>query len=92
VFENAILGNAIPPEYINACRKGFEEATQKGALIGHPVQGVKVVLTDGQVRGTHYHQDCLCVLRVCVRASVPNCVFVCLCVCVCVCVCVRLAV
>ena len=49
IFENAILGNAIPPEYINACRKGFEEATQKGALIGHPVQAVKVVLTDGQV-------------------------------------------
>jgi translation elongation factor EF-G len=30
------------------CRKGFKEATQKGAQIGHPVQGMRVVLTDGQ--------------------------------------------
>jgi elongation factor G len=50
IFENGILGNAIPPEYISACKKGFEEALHKGSLIGHPVQGVKVVLTDGQVR------------------------------------------
>ena len=31
-----------------ACRKGFREAQAKGAQIGHPVQGVRVVLTDGQ--------------------------------------------
>lgn len=47
-FQNAIVGNAIPPDYISACRKGFEEGMKKGPLIGHPVQGVKVVLTDGQ--------------------------------------------
>lgn len=48
VFENGIIGNAIPPEYINACRKGFEEALAKGTLVGHPVTNLKVVLTDGQ--------------------------------------------
>lgn len=47
-FVNAIIGNAIPPEYINAVKKGFEEALEKGPQIGHKVQGVKVVLTDGQ--------------------------------------------
>ena len=47
-FVNAIMGNAIPPEYINACKKGFEEALDQGALTGHPVEGVRVVLTDGQ--------------------------------------------
>ena len=47
-FVNAIIGNAIPPEYINAVKKGFEEALDKGVQIGHKVQGVKVVLTDGQ--------------------------------------------
>lgn len=47
-FVNGILGNAITPDYISACRKGFEECMKKGALTGHPVQGVRVVLTDGQ--------------------------------------------
>lgn len=65
IFENGILGNAIPPEYINACKKGFEEAMNKGALIGHPVQGVKVVLTDGQVTPScirmHIHRLSVCI-------------------------------
>ncbi len=48
IFENQILGNAIPPEYILAIKKGFEEAILKGDLIGAPVTGVRVCLTDGQ--------------------------------------------
>jgi elongation factor G len=47
-FVNAVLGNNIPPEYIVACRKGFEEGMGRGTLVGHPVQRVRVVLTDGQ--------------------------------------------
>eukprot|EP00889_Picochlorum_renovo_P006038 jgi/Picre1/33068/NNA_008394.t1 len=47
LFENGIIGNAIPPNYIPAVEKGFEEVTNSGSLIGHPVEGVKVVLTDG---------------------------------------------
>jgi elongation factor G len=46
-FVNALVGNNIPPEYVPACEKGFREAMLKGAQIGHPVQGVRVVLTDG---------------------------------------------
>jgi elongation factor G len=46
-FENNILGNAIPPEYISAVEKGFKQAMEKGTQIGHPVEGVRVVLTDG---------------------------------------------
>lgn len=42
------MGNNVPPEYVPACEKGFREAINKGAQIGHPVQGVRVVLTDGQ--------------------------------------------
>jgi hypothetical protein len=37
-FSNAILGNAVPPTYIPACEKGFREAVNAGALIGHPVE------------------------------------------------------
>lgn len=47
-FVNDIVGNAIPPEYIAACEKGTYEAVQKGWLIGHPVQRLRVVINDGQ--------------------------------------------
>jgi elongation factor G len=46
-FSNGIVGNAIPPNFVPACEKGFREAVNSGALIGHPVDGVRVVLTDG---------------------------------------------
>jgi len=46
-FENALVGNAIPPEFHAACEKGFREAANAGALIGAPVQRARVVLTDG---------------------------------------------
>ena len=47
VFENQMIGNNIPPEYITAIHKGFEEATNNGPLCGHQVQKVRVVLQDG---------------------------------------------
>ncbi|KAJ0402162.1 hypothetical protein ATCC90586_007948 [Pythium insidiosum] len=47
-FVNDIIGNAIPPEYIAACEKGTNEAVQKGWLVGHPVQRLRVVINDGQ--------------------------------------------
>lgn len=46
-FVNNILGNNIPPEFIPACEKGFREACNSGGLIGAPVEGIRVVLTDG---------------------------------------------
>jgi len=46
-FENGIIGMAIPSSFIPACDKGFQEAINSGSLIGHPVEGVRVVLTDG---------------------------------------------
>lgn len=46
VFENALVGNVIPPEFYVAIEKGFKEAVEKGAA-GYPVVGVRVVLTDG---------------------------------------------
>ena len=32
------VGNAIPPGFITAIEKGFKEAVNSGALIGHPVE------------------------------------------------------
>ena len=37
-FVNGIVGNAIPPNFVPACEKGFREAINAGALIGHPVE------------------------------------------------------
>ena len=47
-FVSEVKGGAIPTEYIPSCKKGFEEALKKGNLIGFPIVGVRVVLTDGQ--------------------------------------------
>lgn len=46
-FENLLVGQAIPPNFILAIEKGFKEAANSGALIGHPVENLRVVLTDG---------------------------------------------
>jgi len=50
-FVNEIKGGRIPREFIPSCDKGFRTAVKKGGLIGFPVTGVRVVLTDGQ-----YHE------------------------------------
>jgi elongation factor G len=47
-FENQLIGNNIPPEFHTAIEKGFLEACEKGDLTGHPIQGVKFVVTDGK--------------------------------------------
>lgn len=47
VFENKIVGGAIPKEYIEPSRKGMEEALEGGILAGFPVIDVKVTLYDG---------------------------------------------
>ncbi|MGE0762671.1 MAG: elongation factor G [Bdellovibrionales bacterium] len=46
-FENDIVGGKIPKEFIPAVDRGFQEQMVKGLLIGFPVVGVKVTLTDG---------------------------------------------
>lgn len=48
VFENHMIGNAIPPEFLPAIERGFEERMNKGDLVGAPVTAVRVVITDGQ--------------------------------------------
>lgn len=46
-FENAIVGGAIPREYIPAVDKGIQEQLQNGVIAGYPVVDVKVTLYDG---------------------------------------------
>ncbi|MCE7861233.1 MAG: elongation factor G [Anaerolineales bacterium] len=47
VFENKIVGGAIPKEFINPVEKGFREACESGVLAGYPVVDVKITLFDG---------------------------------------------
>ncbi|KAF7723410.1 Elongation factor G, mitochondrial [Apophysomyces ossiformis] len=46
-FENRVIGGNIPTNFIPACEKGFMDALEKGPLIGHPVNGIRMVLEDG---------------------------------------------
>ena len=50
-FENAIVGGAIPREYIPAAERGMGEALESGILAGYPMSDVKVILHDGS-----YHE------------------------------------
>ena len=50
-FVNAIVGGAIPKEYIPAVEAGIKGAMQSGVLAGYPVVDVKVTLYDGS-----YHE------------------------------------
>ncbi len=51
VFEDKIVGGAIPREYIPAVEKGIREAADAGVLAGYPVVDILVRLYDGS-----YHE------------------------------------
>lgn len=46
-FEDAIVGGAIPRQYIPAVDKGIQESAVRGFLAGYPVVDFKVKLYDG---------------------------------------------
>mgnify|MGYP002508016275 FL=1 len=50
-FESAVVGGAIPKEYIPAVGEGIEEASKTGVLAGFPVLGLKATVFDGS-----YHE------------------------------------
>jgi elongation factor G len=47
-FVNEIRGGAIPTEFIPSVEKGFRACLDKGRLIGFPVIGMRVVISDGK--------------------------------------------
>ncbi|MBC7289197.1 MAG: elongation factor G, partial [Armatimonadetes bacterium] len=47
-FVDAIVGGAIPQQFIPSVEKGCRTAMQKGPLAGYPVIDVRVTLDDGQ--------------------------------------------
>jgi elongation factor G len=51
LFENQVVGGAVPREYVPAVEKGVREAADSGVLAGYPVTDLKVILFDGS-----YHE------------------------------------
>ena len=50
-FVNAIVGGAIPKEYVAPAEAGIKEAMESGLLAGYPVVDIRVRLVDGS-----YHE------------------------------------
>ncbi|MER5355807.1 elongation factor G [Kitasatospora sp. NPDC002551] len=47
VFASTVTGGRVPKEYVQAVEAGCRDALAEGPLGGHPVTGLRVVLTDG---------------------------------------------
>ncbi len=51
VFEDKVVGGAVPREYISAVESGVREAMESGGESGNPIVDLKVALVDGS-----YHE------------------------------------
>lgn len=47
LFENKVVGGAIPKEYVAPTDEGIQEALRNGVIAGYPMLDVKVTLYDG---------------------------------------------
>lgn len=47
IFDERVVGGAVPKNFFPAVEKGIEESVRSGLLAGYPVVGLKAVLTDG---------------------------------------------
>jgi elongation factor G len=47
IFEQCVVGGAVPKNFFPAVEKGVAESVKKGPLAAYPVTGVKAVLYDG---------------------------------------------
>ena len=47
VFEQEVVGGAVPKNFFPAVEKGLQDSVEKGPMAAYPVVGVKAVLYDG---------------------------------------------
>ncbi|MCX4241689.1 elongation factor G [Paraliomyxa miuraensis] len=65
-FVDKIVGGIIPREYIPSCDNGFQEALERGVLIGFPVVDVEMELNDG---GFHAVDSSDMAFKICARTA-----------------------
>ena len=51
VWQEQVVGGAVPKEYFGAVQKGIQEQMQNGVIAGYPIEDCKVTLYDGS-----YHE------------------------------------
>jgi elongation factor G len=56
IFENRVVGGAIPQQFIHACEQGFKDALKTGWLKGYPIMGVRVILSGGSFHPIDSHE------------------------------------
>ncbi len=66
VFENEIVGGAVPREFFPAVEKGLEGSLGSGVLAGFPVVDLKVSLIDG---ASHDVDSSAMAFEICARAA-----------------------
>ena len=58
VFENKVVGGAVPKNYIPAVEKGVLEGLKEGSLAGFPVMGLKAIIVDGSFHPVDSSEMC----------------------------------
>lgn len=58
VFENKVVGGAVPKNYIPAVEKGVLDGLKEGALAGFPVVGLKAIVVDGSYHPVDSSEMC----------------------------------
>jgi elongation factor G len=48
VFENNVVGGAVPRQFVSSVQAGIRDAMAKGVLAEHPMVDIKVALVDGK--------------------------------------------
>jgi elongation factor G len=66
VFENEVVGGAVPKEFVPAVEKGVRSVAESGMLAGFPVIDFKVALTDGD---THSVDSSAMAFEIAARAA-----------------------
>jgi elongation factor G len=66
MFENDVVGGAVPKEYIPGVEKGLESVLGSGVIAGFPVVDLKVTLIDGRY---HDVDSSALAFEICSRAA-----------------------
>jgi len=73
VFENAVIGGAVPKEYVPGVEKGLTNAKETGVIAGFPVIDLKCTLIDGDYHDVDSNVMTFDIAaRACFREALPK--------------------